>query len=111
MIVLLAFLAMIAQDLLLTWLVQAESRNRWALAGILDCAGFLTQVVTFGVSIGAIVQHGLTRETWLILAALTVANFIGTGLGTLLGSRWIHATNLSTKSTRPKETRCQPLEP
>ena len=96
MIVIWAFLAMIAQDLLLTWLVQAEARNRWALAGVLDCLGFLAQVITFGVSIGAIIQHGFTRETWLILAALTVANFIGTGLGTLLGSRWIHADNLST---------------
>lgn len=92
-----AALAMIAQDLLLTWMVQAEARNKWVLAGLLDCLGFLAQVATFGVSIDAIVKHGLTRETWIILGALTIANFIGTGLGTLLGSKWIHATNLGSE--------------
>lgn len=92
---LLAAVAMIAQDLLLTWMVQAESRNRWVLAGLLDCAGFLAQVTTFGVSIDAIVKHGLNRQTLVVLGALTVANFIGTGLGTLLGSKWIHAASIT----------------
>lgn len=86
--------AMVLQDLLLTWMVQAEARNRWVLAGLLDCAGFLAQVTTFGVSIDAIVKNGLNARTLWVLAALTIANFIGTGLGTLLGSKWIHADNL-----------------
>ena len=99
MLVVYAFFAMIAQDLLLTWMVQCEARNRWVLAGLLDCLGFLAQVATFGVSIDAIIKHGLTRETWIILGALTVANFIGTGLGTLLGKRWIHAEALTGVQT------------
>jgi hypothetical protein len=91
---LVASLAMIAQDLLLTWLTQAEARNRWALAGFLDCGGFLAQVTTYGVSIDAIVTHGLGSRTLIVLGALTVSNFIGTGLGTLLGSKWIHAASV-----------------
>lgn len=86
--------AMIAQDLLLTWMVQAEARNRWVLAGLLDCAGFLAQVTTFGVSIDAIVKGGLSSRTLWVLAALTLANFVGTGLGTKLGSKWIHAASI-----------------
>ena len=100
MTALLAALAMIAQDLLLTWMTQSEARNRWVLAGLLDSAGFLAQIVTFGVSIDAIVTHGLNASTLVILAALTVANFVGTGLGTLLGSRWIHANNLAPATSR-----------
>ncbi len=91
---LVASLAMLAQDLLLTTLTQAEARDRWVLAGVLDCGGFLAQVTTYGVSIDAIVTHGLGTRTLVVLAALTVANFIGTGLGTLLGSKWIHAASI-----------------
>ncbi len=90
---LVASAAMIAQDLLLTTLTQAEARDRWVLAGFLDCGGFLAQVTTYGVSIDAIVTHGLGTRTLIVLAALTVSNFVGTGLGTLLGSKWIHAAN------------------
>lgn len=93
----LAGIAMISQDLLLTWMVQAEARNRWVLAGLLDCLGFLAQVTTFGVSIDAIIKHGLTFQTYVVLASLTVANFIGTGLGTKLGEKYIHAKNLGEK--------------
>ncbi len=98
MVALWAALAMLAQDVLLTWMVQCEARDRWVLAGALDCLGFLAQVATFGVSINAIVVHGLTRQTWIILAALSAANFCGTGIATLLGKRWIHADNLSPAS-------------
>jgi hypothetical protein len=87
----LAFFAMIGQDLSLTWLVQAEARNKWVLAGLLDSVGFLLQVATFGVSIDAIIKHGLTSQTIILLVVLTAANFIGSGMGTLLGSKWIHA--------------------
>ena len=89
MIALWAALAMILQDVTLTLMVQAEARNRWVLAGLLDSVGFLAQVATYGVSIVAIVNHGLTAQTLVILGALTVANFIGTGLGTLIGKRYI----------------------
>ena len=94
---LVASLAMVAEDVLLTWLTQAEARNRWVLAGFLDCAGFLAQVTTFGVSIDAIVKGGLDSRTLIVLGALTVANFCGTGLGTLLGSKWIHAASIVPK--------------
>jgi hypothetical protein len=96
---LLAAGAMIAQDLLLTWMVQAEARNLWVLAGILDSVGFLAQVTTYGVSIGAIITYGLTARTVWVLVALTAANFIGTGLGTKLGSRWIHAASIVDVAT------------
>ena len=88
-------IAMIGQDVTLTFMVQAEARDRWVIAGLMDCVGFALQIATFGVSIEAIVKHGLTSQTLIILAALTVANFVGTGLGTLLGSKWIHADNLT----------------
>lgn len=92
---LLAAGAMIAQDIMLTLMVQAQTRHHWALAGLLDSVGFLTQVVTYGVSIDVVIKNGLDARSLWVLAALTAANFIGTGLGTILGDRWIHADNLS----------------
>ena len=89
-----AAVAMIGQDLVLTFMVQAQNRGRWVIAGLMDSIGFILQVVTYGVSIDAIVKHGLNAETVRILVALTAANFIGTGLGTKLGDKWIHADNL-----------------
>ena len=89
MIALWAALAMIVQDVTLTLMVQAEARNRWVLAGLLDSVGFLAQVATYGISIDSIVRHGLTGPTLVILGALTVANFVGTGLGVLIGKRYI----------------------
>ena len=92
---LLAGLAMIAQDLLLTWMVQGEARDKWVLAGRVDCVGFLAQITTYGVSIDSIIKYGLTGRTLWVLGALTIANFVCTGLGTLLGSKWIHAVSIA----------------
>lgn len=91
----LAAAAMVAQDILLTLMVQAQTRHHWVLAGLLDSVGFLTQVVTYGVSIDVVIKNGLNSRSLWVLAALTAANFIGTGMGTLLGDRWIHADSLS----------------
>lgn len=87
MIALWAALAMIAQDILLTLMVVAENRGRWVLAGLLDCVGWLAQISTIGISVDSIVKHGLTQQTFVIIIAVTIANFVGTGLGTLLGRR------------------------
>jgi hypothetical protein len=96
---LLAGLAMLSQDITLTLMVICENRHRAAMAGALDSVGFLLQVTTYGVSIGAIITNGFVARTYWVLAALTVANFTGTGLGTLLGDRWIHSETLPTRGT------------
>jgi hypothetical protein len=89
MIALWAALAMVVQDVLMTCMVQAEARNRWVLAGLLDCVGWIAQIATIGISVDSIIKHGLTEQTYTIIAAVTVANFVGTGFGTLLGRRFI----------------------
>lgn len=85
MLALWAALSMVAQDVLLTLMVVAENRGRWVLAGLLDTVGWLAQIATIGISVDSIVKNGLTKETWIIIIAVSIANFVGTGLGTLLG--------------------------
>jgi hypothetical protein len=87
-IALLAALSMVGQDLTLTLMVMAENRDAWWLAGLLDTAGYLLTLATLHWSLGAL-QHGWTSEAVQIVAAVSIANFFGTGGGVIVGKRWI----------------------
>ena len=89
LIALWAALAMVCQDVLLTLMVQAEARNRWVIAGLLDCVGWIAQIATIGISVDSIITNGLNEHTLIIIAAVTIANFVGTACGTLLGKKFI----------------------
>lgn len=91
---LLAALSMVVQDVLMTLMVVCENRGRWVLAGLLDCVGWIAQISTITIAGGSIIEHGLTPESWLIIIFVTIANFVGTGLGTVIG-RHIKTTELT----------------
>lgn len=103
MILVWAFVAMLAQDVFLTWKSLAVNRNRPVIGGLCDMLGGFCVIATVGVGIGAVHSHGLSWSTVAVFAALGAADFLGASLGAWTGNRWIHADNLSP--VRPKETR------
>lgn len=90
MIVLLAALAMVAQDVLATILVQAEARNRKVLAGCMDSLQWGFGIATTAISVTALQGHD-TGEKVAVVIAVTAANFIGTFVGTAIGERFVKA--------------------
>ena len=94
MIVLLAFLAMLAQDILLTWKSLCVNREHPALAGLFDMLGGFCVIATIGISTATAVNHGISWQTVLVFVALGAADFLGAFLGTYTGTRWIHNENV-----------------
>jgi hypothetical protein len=81
--------AMIVQDILTACLVQATDRNRAHLAGMLDTAGYLCAFLTTAFAMGSYVEHGWDEKTFMILIAVSAANYVGTVTGVKIGKRWI----------------------
>jgi hypothetical protein len=86
----LAAVAMVIQDLLAVLLVQAESRDRAVLSGVLDSLMWPAGMVTTAISVTALQGHhtGLKAE---VFAAVTVANFAGSAAAVWIGKRVIKA--------------------
>lgn len=87
-IALLAAAAMFIQDVLSTLLVQAEARNRAHLAASLDSLGWIAAIATTTLSVSTLQGHDLGAKIAVVLA-VTVANYLGTLAGTLVGKRFI----------------------
>ena len=83
-----AALAMVAQDILAVCLVQAEARNRAGLAAGLDAAMWLASITTTSISVTALQSHHLGREA-TVIAAVTLANVVGSFTGVKIGKRLI----------------------
>jgi hypothetical protein len=88
MIVVLAALAMLAQDMISVLLVQAEARNRAHLAGICDAIGWGLAIATTTISVTALQGHSLGLKIAVVLA-VSASNYIGTLLGVRIGKRWV----------------------
>jgi hypothetical protein len=86
----LAAIAMLVQNVLAVFLVQAEARNRALLAGLLDCLMWPAGMVTTTITVTALQGHhaGLKGE---VIAAVTLANFVGSSAAVSLGRRFIRA--------------------
>lgn len=93
-----AALAMVVQDLLAVFLVQAEARNRAMLAGLLDCVCWPAGMITTTITVTALQGHhaGLKAE---VIAAVTAANFIGSFVAVSIGKRLIKERNTVTGVT------------
>ena len=94
MIYLVAFLAMTAQDFTLTLKSLAANRNHTLLAGLCDMVGGFCAIATITLGGATAVKHGLSWQTAGVFAALGAADFLGAGLGTKFGNKWIHQSNL-----------------
>ena len=72
------------------FLVQAEVRNRALLAGLLDCLMWPAGMVTTTITVTALQGHhaGLKSE---VIAAVMLANLVGSSAAVSLGRRFIRA--------------------
>ena len=86
-----AALAMLAQDVLATLLVQAQARNKAHLAGILDVIAWILAITTTSISVTTLSGHNLTAKI-LVVGFVSVANYAGSVLGVKLGERYVHMT-------------------
>lgn len=103
MILLWAALAMAAKDALGTLLVIAEARGRHWLAGALDAAGDVAQVVSMVFGAGVVIQHGWGWKAVSVLAVMMAVSFFGTAFWTRLGRRIMPATVTVTVPTTSLE--------
>jgi hypothetical protein len=85
-----AAVAMVASDIFGTLLTQAQARNKAALAGWCDTAGWLVAIFTTSWSVAAVNGHD-TAKKFVVLAAVSAANFVGSYAGTKIGARWVKA--------------------
>ena len=105
LIVVLAALAMIVQDILAVCLVQAEARNRAGLAAALDAVMWLASISVTSISVTAIQGHNLDVKG-AVIVAVTLANVAGSYIGVRIGERLIKA-----KPTAPVRCSCMNCEP
>ncbi len=89
MIIFLAAIAMVCQDVLATCLVIAETRGHRLVAGLLDAAQWGAGITTTTVSVTALQGHRLGEKA-IVVAAMTVANVGGTYAGVWTGQRLIN---------------------
>lgn len=89
MILVWAALAMALKDGCGTLLVIAQARGRAVLAGLLDAAGDLAQVLVVLFGAGQIIEHGMTGMSVAVLVTIMLTSFAGTVLWTRLGTRWM----------------------
>ncbi len=85
---LLAALAMVFQDIIGVFQIQAEARNQASLAGIMDTIGWLLVITTMTISVSALQGKSLGEKV-LVVVLVSVANFIGSYTGVKIGKRYI----------------------
>lgn len=83
-----AAVAMFVQDVLAVLLVQAEARNRAWLSGWLDSLMWVASILTTTISVTAFQGHDLTKKI-VVVAAVTLANLLGSVTGVRLGKRFV----------------------
>lgn len=90
-VALLAFAAMCVQDVMGTCMVIFESRLNAPVAGLFDVAGWIATLVCSALALEEIIKNGWkTRKSLTIIAAVSIANFVGTVMGVSIGSAITH---------------------
>lgn len=77
---------MVGQDLLSTWLVQAESEYRAAWAGVLDTLNWPMGIAVTFTTVTALQGHDTALKI-AVCAAVSAANFGGTSTAVRIGRR------------------------
>lgn len=85
-VLILAFAAMFAQDVLGTVMVIFEAHYHAAWAAATDEAQWMTGLVTSALAIGSILERGWrSRRSVAIITAISAANIAGTYSGVAIG--------------------------
>lgn len=95
-VVVLAALTMLASDVLSVPLVQAEAEYLAHRAASLDTIGWFVGIVTTDLSVTALQSHN-TPQKVAVIAAVSVANYVGTYYGVRLGKRFRRADPTMTE--------------
>ena|ERR1035437_2417916 len=96
LIVVLAALAMVLQDIVATVMVMCEAKGRGWLAGILDAIGWIVGITTLTISVSALQGHDTPKKV-AVIVLVTIANVLGTKLGQLVGSRYVHDVSIESR--------------
>lgn len=88
MLILVASLAMVVDDILAVLLVQSESRNRPVMAGVLDSIMWLASMIVTVTTVTTMQSHHTSTKV-LVVCAITLANFTGSLVGVQIGKRII----------------------
>jgi len=88
---LLAFIAMTCQDLVATAMVISEAHYNAPIAGSLDILQWLASLVCAALAIDSIFKTGWrSRQSLVLMATISAANFAGTYAGVAIGSAVTH---------------------
>lgn len=87
-IILLAALAMIAQDILEVLKDQAQNRSRRIVAGLCDTGMWIVLIASTTISVTILQGHSLAQKV-LVIVIMSGANFVGQFTGVTLGDRII----------------------
>ena len=88
MLIVLAALAMVVDDVLAVMLVQAEARNRAVLSGILDSFMWMFSMLVTVTTVNVMQGHHFEKKA-VAVGAITLANFVGSMAGVRIGRRYI----------------------
>jgi hypothetical protein len=90
-VALLAFAAMMIEDLLATSMVIFESRLNAPVSGLFDVGGWIAGLICSALAIEEIIKNGWrTRKSMVLIGAISLANFAGTYAGVAIGSAIVH---------------------
>lgn len=86
---LLGCISMAFKDLVGTFLTVAMAHGRASWAAVLDGLYDLATIVVTIVGAGAVVLHGWTPHTGLLLAVMVATSVAGTYVWTKLAAKWL----------------------
>lgn len=87
-IILLAALSMVIQDILEVLKDQAQNRHHKALAGLADTLMWLALISSTTISVTVLQGHDLTSKVEAIIF-ISLANFVGQYTGVAIGDRFV----------------------
>jgi hypothetical protein len=83
----LAFVSMCFQDILATAMVIFEARLNAPVAGLFDVTGYLAGLICSVLALDSILKDGWrNKRSLVIIAAVSLANFVGTFAGVAIGA-------------------------
>jgi hypothetical protein len=90
-VLVLAFLAMCAQDIAGTVMVIFESHYNAVMAGLFDVGGWVAGLICSALALDEIIRNGWrTRRSLSIIAVVSAANFAGTVAGVAIAESLTH---------------------
>jgi len=101
MLITLATIAMVFEDVLSVLLVQAEARDRAVLSGVLDSIAWAFSMVVTVATVDVMQGHHNSVKV-LAVGAITIANFVGSLVGVQIGKRTIKTRRINDAAVQAR---------